>query len=251
MNFDFLTINLQLIYQPPLQILFTRAPPLVVVMVVTLSIPPYLFVDAVASILKEPGGVVDLTSPLLQIAQSAKCVISLGMWPCNVITGLITHQFDNSPQMQALLASPQQTQDSNWYPDLGATHHVKSDLANLNLHANEYHGSEQIRVGNGKSLPIKYIGTNQLSTPTTTFRLNNVLHVPDISNNLLSVHKFTNDTNTFKEFHPSLFRVKDLALRRLLLQGPSKHGFYPFPSLSNKRFFSPRAFIGKRTSFTN
>jgi hypothetical protein len=162
-----------------------------------------------------------------------------------------TYQFDNSPQMQALLATPQQTQDSNWYPDSGATHHVTSDLANLNLHADEYHGSEQIRVGNGKSLPIKHIGTTQLSTPTTTFRLNNVLHVPDISNNLLSVHKFTNDTNTFMEFHPSLFRVKDLASRRLLLQGPSKHGLYPFPPLSNKRSFFPRALIGERTSFTN
>jgi hypothetical protein len=162
-----------------------------------------------------------------------------------------TYQFDNSPQMQALLATPQQTQDSNWYPDSGATHHVISDLANLNLHADEYHGSEQIRVGNGKSLPIKHIGTTQLSTPTTTFHLNNVLHVPDISNNLLSVHKFTNDTNTFMEFHPSLFRVKDLASRRLLLQRLSKHGLYPFPSLSNKRSFFPRALIGERTSFTN
>jgi hypothetical protein len=55
-----------------------------------------------------------------------------------------TYQFDNSPQMQALLATPQQTQDSNWYPDSGATHHVTSDLANLNLRADEYHGSEQI-----------------------------------------------------------------------------------------------------------
>jgi hypothetical protein len=55
-----------------------------------------------------------------------------------------TYQFDNSPQMQALLATLQQTQDSNWYPDSGATHYVTSDLANLNLHADEYHSSEQI-----------------------------------------------------------------------------------------------------------
>ena len=55
-----------------------------------------------------------------------------------------TYQFDNSPQMQPLLATPQQTQDSNWYLDSGATHYVTSDLANLNLHADEYHGSEQI-----------------------------------------------------------------------------------------------------------
>uniref|UniRef100_A0A2N9IKQ2 Retroviral polymerase SH3-like domain-containing protein n=1 Tax=Fagus sylvatica TaxID=28930 RepID=A0A2N9IKQ2_FAGSY len=104
MNFDFLTINLWLIYPLPLQTLFTRAHPLVVVVVDAPSIPPLLFVDAVALILRE---------------------------------------------MQALLATPQQTQDSNWYPDSGATHHVISDLANLNLHADEYHGSEQIRVGNG------------------------------------------------------------------------------------------------------
>ena len=104
---------------------------------------------------------------------------------------------------------------------------------------------------NGKSLPIKHIGITQLSTPTATFHLNNVLHVPDISNNLVLVHKFTNDTNTLMEFHPSLFCVKHLALRRLLLHGLSKHRLYPFPSLSNKSSFSPCAFIGERTSFTN
>jgi hypothetical protein len=60
-------------------------------------------------------------------------------------------------------------------------------------------------VGNGTSLPIKHIGTTQLSTPTSTFRLNNVLHVLDISNNLLSVHKFTNDTRSLMEFHPYFF----------------------------------------------
>jgi hypothetical protein len=167
------------------------------------------------------------------------------------------HRFDNSytvestPPMQALLATPQQAPDYNWYPDSGATHHVTHDLANLNIRADEYQGSDQILVGNDKSLPIKHIRTTQLSTPTTSFRLNNVLHVPDISNNLLSVHKFTNDTHTLIEFHPSLFHVKDLATRRLLLQGPSKHGLYPFPPLSTKRLSSPHALLGERTSFTN
>jgi hypothetical protein len=107
--------------------------------------------------------------------------------------------------MQALLATPQQTTDPNWYPDSGTTHHVTSDLANLNVLVDEYQGSELIRVGNSTSLPIHHIGTTQLSTPTTTFRLNNVLHVPDISNNLLSIHKFTNDTNTLWNFTPLFF----------------------------------------------
>jgi hypothetical protein len=52
------------------------------------------------------------------------------------------------------------------------------------------------------------------------------------------------------EFHSSLFRVKDLAMRRLLLQGLSKHGLYPFPPLS-KGHSSPRALLGKRTSFNS
>jgi hypothetical protein len=144
-----------------------------------------------------------------------------------LLYSVITHTIESTPPMQALLATPQQATDQNWYLDTGATHYVTHDLANLNLRANEYQGSDHIRVGNGTRLPIKHIGTTQISTPTTTFRLNNVLHVLDISNNLLSVHKFTNDTRTLMEFHPSLFRVKDLATRHLLLQGRVSMGCIP------------------------
>uniref|UniRef100_A0A2N9J2W9 Retrotransposon Copia-like N-terminal domain-containing protein n=1 Tax=Fagus sylvatica TaxID=28930 RepID=A0A2N9J2W9_FAGSY len=65
------------------------------------------------------------------------------------------HRFDNSytvdsaSNMQALLATPTHAPDPNWYSDTGATHHLTSDLANLNVHADEYHGPDQIRVGSG------------------------------------------------------------------------------------------------------
>uniref|UniRef100_A0A2N9ITA1 Protein kinase domain-containing protein n=1 Tax=Fagus sylvatica TaxID=28930 RepID=A0A2N9ITA1_FAGSY len=49
----------------------------------------------------------------------------------------------------AFLATPQTPADENWYADSGATHHLTADLANLNVRADEYHGQEQIRVGNG------------------------------------------------------------------------------------------------------
>ena len=153
--------------------------------------------------------------------------------------------------MQALLATPNQSQDLNKYPDSKATHHITHDLANLNVCANEYQGSYQIRVGNGKILPIKHIGTSQLSAPNSSFRLHNVLHVLDISNNLISVHKFTNDTRTLMEFHPSLCRVKNLATGRLLLHRPSKHGLYPFPPFSTTSAPFPHALIGERTSLNN
>uniref|UniRef100_A0A2N9J7Y7 Uncharacterized protein n=1 Tax=Fagus sylvatica TaxID=28930 RepID=A0A2N9J7Y7_FAGSY len=51
--------------------------------------------------------------------------------------------------MQALLATPQPQYDNNWYSDTGATHHLTSDLSNLNVHADNYTGTEQICVGSG------------------------------------------------------------------------------------------------------
>ena len=96
--------------------------------------------------------------------------------------------------------------DQNWHTNSEASHHISSDLANLNLKAKEYGGSNQIRVGNGTSLSIKHIGTAQISIPSFKFQLNNVLHVPQIRKKLLSVHQFT---NAYFEFHPYNFFVKD------------------------------------------
>jgi hypothetical protein len=168
------------------------------------------------------------------------------------------HRFDNSyssiSNMQALLTTPQPPVDENRYADSGATHHLTADLANLNVRANEYHGQEQIRVGNGKGLSINHVGTTQLLSPNSSFKLNDVLHVPQISQNLLSIQKFTTDTHTFVELHPYFFNVRDQATGKLLLHGPSRHGLYPFPFLinkthkSNKNLGSPTAFVGERVS---
>ena len=168
------------------------------------------------------------------------------------------HRFDNSyssdSNMQALLATPHTPVDENWYADSGATHHLTSDLANLNVRVDEYHGQEQICVGNGNSLPITHIGTTQLLSPSSSFKLHDVLHVPQISQNLLSIQKFTTDTHTFVELHPKFFNVKDQPTGKLLLHCPSRNGLYPFPFVinktqrSNKTLGSPSAFVGERVS---
>jgi hypothetical protein len=56
-----------------------------------------------------------------------------------------------------------------------------------------------------------------------------VLHVPDASKNLVLVHKFTHDNDTFFEFHPWYFSLKDRDSRKLLLQGRCKNGLYLLP----------------------
>jgi hypothetical protein len=64
--------------------------------------------------------------------------------------------------MQAYLSAPTNTLDPNWYPDSSATHHLTSDLANLNISTADYTGSDRIRIGNGKGLSICHIGNNCL-----------------------------------------------------------------------------------------
>jgi len=58
--------------------------------------------------------------------------------------------------MQAFLAASNPLENTTWYPDSGATHHMTSDLANLNMKAEEYVGSDHIRVGNGNTIPITH-----------------------------------------------------------------------------------------------
>jgi len=148
-------------------------------------------------------------------------------------------------QAQAYLSAPSSNTDQNWYPDSGATQHLTFDLAILNIKAEDYLDSDQIRIGNGKGLSIKHIGTTRLSTPISDFDLLDILHVPHITINLISVQKFTKDTNTFFEFHSSHFFLKDCRMGKLL-HGLNKHGLYQFFPSANKH---PRhAMVGERVS---
>uniref|UniRef100_A0A2N9GZQ2 Reverse transcriptase Ty1/copia-type domain-containing protein n=1 Tax=Fagus sylvatica TaxID=28930 RepID=A0A2N9GZQ2_FAGSY len=120
----------------------------------------------------------------------------------------------STPNVQAFVATPQASPDPNWYTDTGATHHLTSDFGNLNMRSKEYHGLEQIRVGNGKGLSIHHIGDTLLSTPHSNFLLRN---------------------------------------GRPLLQRRSKDGLYHFPTTANKgcssKFnTSAIAFLGECTS---
>jgi hypothetical protein len=139
----------------------------------------------------------------------------------------------NQP-LHTYYTTPSGGMDLAWYPDSGATYHLTSNIDNLNLTADEYKGSDQIRVGNGNGLSIKNIGNTRLFTSSQNFDLFNVLHVPTISKNLISVHKFTKDTNTFFEFHPYYFLLKDRKSGKILLHDPNKHGLYQFPNSTNK-----------------
>ena len=95
-----------------------------------------------------------------------------------------------------------------------------------------YHGTEQVHIGNGMGLPIKRIGFPQFSSPFTSqiLSLNHLIHVPEITKNLLSVFKFVKYNNVFFGFHPNICLVKDHVFKIVVLKGRIKGGLYAFDS---------------------
>jgi transposase InsO family protein len=130
---------------------------------------------------------------------------------------------------------------SSWISDTGATDHFTPDISHI-PDCHEYRGNEQVTVGNGQSLPINHTGNSQLYASSHLFKLRHVLHVPSMSSNLLSVHKFCKDNNASFHFDASKFRIKDLSSGRLLYSGLSERGLYPIHGAIFPESTSPQSF---------
>lgn len=137
----------------------------------------------------------------------------------------------NLAECSHLYASPDVVQDSSWYPDSGATHHLTPNPQNL-IYSTDYAGDQQIHMGDGSGLNIHNIGKSFLVSPfhSQQLVLNNLLHVPNITKNLLSVSQFAKDNSVYFEFHPSYCCVKDQVNQRTLLVGRLDQGLYKFDS---------------------
>jgi histone deacetylase 1/2 len=88
--------------------------------------------------------------------------------------------------------------------DTGATDHITNDLDRLHIRE-RYNGNEQVHVGNGAGLHISHNGHGTINANAKSLHLRNALHVPQITKNLLSASKLTQDNDVFLEIHPSHF----------------------------------------------
>jgi hypothetical protein len=114
------------------------------------------------------------------------------------------YRHDDSYQEDTPLAAVVTTSyqvDPNWYNDTGATDHITNDLDHLAVRE-QYHGNDIVQGSNRAGLRIMHLGSCSINTDTRPLALTNILHVPEISKNLLSVHKLARDNNIFFEFHP-------------------------------------------------
>ncbi|KAM1416516.1 hypothetical protein ACFX2I_008052 [Malus domestica] len=74
-----------------------------------------------------------------------------------------------------------------WLIDSGATSHITNDISAIHSPI-PYSGEENVYIGDGHGMSIHHSGNFVLKTPSATFRLNNVLHVPMMKFNLLSAY---------------------------------------------------------------
>jgi len=146
---------------------------------------------------------------------------------------------DCVPSDASILGAPSSMDDPLWYPDSGATHHI-TNSSSVYSDKQHYAGSETVKMGNGKGLCISHIGYASLSSAThsTSLRLNDLLLVPDITKNLLSVSKFSRDNNVFFIFYPHSCYVVHQDTKQVLLQGTLKDGLYTFPGLKASSHYS-------------
>jgi gag-polypeptide of LTR copia-type/GAG-pre-integrase domain len=144
----------------------------------------------------------------------------------------------SNPSHQALMAEPTSNPDhtTSYYIDSGASTHVTNDLNAMN-NAYSYSGPEVVHIGNGKGLQIAHKGSALLPTPFQTLKLQNVLHVPEMTKNLLSVSQLTSDNNVSVEFFSDSCFVKDKETQRILLHDILHKGIYKLQPLHNLQVF--------------
>ena len=116
-----------------------------------------------------------------------------------------------------------------WFLESGSSHHVTVDLNNLTFHA-PYDGPNDIVISDGNELHITHSGLTCLSTPSHSFTSPNVLCVPSMKLNLISISKFFKSNQTYVEFLPSSFHVKDLQMGAILLHGHTNDDVYEWPT---------------------
>ncbi|XP_074303779.1 uncharacterized protein LOC141638271 [Silene latifolia] len=119
-----------------------------------------------------------------------------------------------------------QQPDDNYYMDTGASSHMTSNSGNLSSYS-FLSKNRHIVVGNGDLIPIIGHGAMSLASPYPPLLLNNVLHVPNLIKNLVSVRKFTIDNHVSVEFDPFGFTVKDLKTGMPIMRSNSTGDLYP------------------------
>lgn len=112
---------------------------------------------------------------------------------------------------------------SDWYTDTRATVHMTNDSAQMDKSDTYSTGKGRVIVGNGVSLLISHTGT---ISPTSSLTLKDVLVVPGLTRNLISIGKLTSDFPFSITFTNDRFIIQNQVTRRVVATGQLDNGFY-------------------------
>ncbi|KAM1086604.1 hypothetical protein ACFX2B_012093 [Malus domestica] len=135
------------------------------------------------------------------------------------------------PAKLAMYARSNASSSPPWLLDSGASSHMTNNLQNLQ-NPQPYSGPDKVYIGDGQGLPILHSGSSLLHTPSATFKLQNVLHVPHLKHDLVSANMFLRDNWCSLTLNPFDFHVKDLTTGRMLFRAHVRCGLYPFSASS-------------------
>ncbi|XP_078164569.1 uncharacterized protein LOC144559423 [Carex rostrata] len=146
---------------------------------------------------------------------------------------------------QAFIALPTPTAStSEWCLDSGASHHATNDLNNISSYA-PFDGFDTLHIGNGTGINILHIGSSSFSFSNFTLLLKDILHVPNLTKNILSLSKLLLDNPLLIEFSSNVCLIKDRITKTLLLRTTPSNGIYTLllPPLSTMPL--PQAYLGE------
>ncbi|XP_020679649.1 protein argonaute 1A-like [Dendrobium catenatum] len=128
---------------------------------------------------------------------------------------------------KALTVQQQFSSTNDWILDSGASSHLTADVSNLQQ-PTPYQGNDTVSLANGQHLPIHNSGQGILPLPESNrkLNLNNILHVPKLSHNLLSVSQLASDNDISICFQANDFFIKDRQRNSTLLHGQKHNGLY-------------------------
>jgi hypothetical protein len=143
-------------------------------------------------------------------------------------------QQDEIPQALAALTLDTTIADTEWTTDTGASNHMTGKpgmLTNIRKYS--------VLIEDGSSMPILAIGDTFIKQKTSALPLNNVLLVPNLTKNLLSVSQLTNQFPVNCEFSNVDFCVKERETGQAVIIGKRKGDLYVLP-VSPELYFSHR-----------
>ncbi|KAK8328423.1 hypothetical protein V6Z12_A11G250900 [Gossypium hirsutum] len=128
------------------------------------------------------------------------------------ILGTSTTHGSLATQGTALNIAFESNNQSSWILDLGASDHMTGNSTLFHTYT-FCHDKSRIRIADGSCSPVAGVGEVHI---TENFSLDKVLHVPNLSCNLLSISKLTKDEKLLAEFSAIGCVIQEQKSRRMI-----------------------------------